>query len=262
MRTRGSATRSATNSSAWSTKSGLCPAPRRGAIGSWSRSNIYCGSCFFCTRGLYSNCHNVNPNAIAIGSIYGYSHTAGGYDGGQAEYVRGPFRGRRPSTIPDWMDDEDALMCTDALATGYFGAQLGDIAKGDVVVVFRSRTGRPLRRVHTSGPRVATRQSTHGPSPTPTPARSRPSPNPTTRAGSGTRKVASTIERLSRSHQGDQAVVLACCWRSTSKQQSPVLKSPRTRFGSRNPAPARPRHRRRHPPRRTGSRPAPPRSDR
>jgi threonine dehydrogenase-like Zn-dependent dehydrogenase len=25
--------------------------------------NISCGSCWFCARGLYSNCHNVNPNA-------------------------------------------------------------------------------------------------------------------------------------------------------------------------------------------------------
>ncbi len=29
--------------------------------------NIYCGSCYFCARGLYSNCHNVNPNATAVG---------------------------------------------------------------------------------------------------------------------------------------------------------------------------------------------------
>jgi threonine dehydrogenase-like Zn-dependent dehydrogenase len=38
--------------------------------------------------------------------------------------------------IPEWMDDEDALLCTDVLATGYFGAQLGDIIEGDTVVVF------------------------------------------------------------------------------------------------------------------------------
>jgi hypothetical protein len=25
--------------------------------------NIFCGSCWFCARGLYSNCHNVNANA-------------------------------------------------------------------------------------------------------------------------------------------------------------------------------------------------------
>jgi threonine dehydrogenase-like Zn-dependent dehydrogenase len=98
--------------------------------------NVYCGSCYFCVRGLYSNCHNVNPNATAVGGIYGYSHTCGGYDGGQAEFVRVPFADVGPAVIPDWMDDEDALLCTDALATGYFGAQLADIAEGDTVAVF------------------------------------------------------------------------------------------------------------------------------
>ncbi len=98
--------------------------------------NIYCGSCFFCARGLYSNCHNVNPNATAVGGIYGYSHTCGGYDGGQSEYVRVPFADVGPSIIPDWMDDEDAVLLTDALPTGYFGAQLADIVEGDMVIVF------------------------------------------------------------------------------------------------------------------------------
>jgi S-(hydroxymethyl)glutathione dehydrogenase/alcohol dehydrogenase len=98
--------------------------------------NIFCGTCWFCARGLYANCHNVNPNATAVGGIYGYSHTTGGYDGGQAEFVRVPFADVGPSRIPEWMDDEDAVLLTDALATGYFGAQLGDIVEGDVVVVF------------------------------------------------------------------------------------------------------------------------------
>jgi len=98
--------------------------------------NIFCGSCWFCARGLYSNCHNVNPNATAVGAIYGYSHTTGGYDGGQAEYVRVPFADVGPSLIPDWMSDEDAVLLTDAVPTGYFGAQLGEIAEGDTVVVF------------------------------------------------------------------------------------------------------------------------------
>lgn len=98
--------------------------------------NVFCGTCYFCAKGLYSNCHNVNPNATAVGAIYGYSHTTGGYDGGQAQYVRVPFADVGPTLIPEWMSDEDALMCTDALPTGYFGAQLGDITQGDVVVVF------------------------------------------------------------------------------------------------------------------------------
>jgi len=63
--------------------------------------NVYCGSCYFCARGLYSNCHNVNPNATAVGGIYGYSHTCGGYDGGQAEFVRVPFADVGPSASPD-----------------------------------------------------------------------------------------------------------------------------------------------------------------
>ena len=46
--------------------------------------NVFCGTCYYCARGLYSNCHNVNPNATAVGGIYGYSHTCGGYDGGQS----------------------------------------------------------------------------------------------------------------------------------------------------------------------------------
>ncbi|MFC0220894.1 zinc-dependent alcohol dehydrogenase [Nocardioides zeicaulis] len=97
--------------------------------------NIFCGTCFFCARGLYSNCHNVNANATAVGGIYGYSHTTGGYDGGQAEYVRVPFADVGPMVIPDWLDEEDALLMTDALATGYFGAQLADIREGDTVAV-------------------------------------------------------------------------------------------------------------------------------
>lgn len=98
--------------------------------------NIFCGSCFFCARQLYANCHNVNPNATAVGGIYGYSHTTGGYDGGQAEFVRVPFADVGPTIIPEWMSEEDAVLLTDVVPTGYFGAQLGEIKEGDVVLVF------------------------------------------------------------------------------------------------------------------------------
>lgn len=98
--------------------------------------NISCGSCFFCARELYSCCHNVNPNATAVGGIYGYSHTCGGYDGGQAEMVRVPFADVGPTHIPDWMSEEDAVLLTDACPTGYQGAEMGNIKEGDTVVVF------------------------------------------------------------------------------------------------------------------------------
>ncbi len=98
--------------------------------------HISCGTCFFCARGLLSNCHNVNANATALGGIFGYSHTAGGFDGGQAELVRVPYADVGPQIIPEWLDGDDALLLTDVFSTGYFGAQLGDIVEGDTVVVF------------------------------------------------------------------------------------------------------------------------------
>ena len=98
--------------------------------------NISCGTCWFCSRELYSNCHNTNPNATAVGGIFGYSHTTGGYDGGQAEYVRVPFADVGPTIIPEGIHEEDALMLTDACPTGYQGAEMGDIKEGDTVVVF------------------------------------------------------------------------------------------------------------------------------
>ena len=98
--------------------------------------NIFCGECFFCQKGLYSNCHNTNPNATAVGGIYGYSHTTGGYEGGQAEYVRVPFADAGPMKIPDTIDDENAALCTDAYPTGYQAAEMGEIKQGDTVVIF------------------------------------------------------------------------------------------------------------------------------
>jgi threonine dehydrogenase-like Zn-dependent dehydrogenase len=98
--------------------------------------NLFCGSCFFCQRELYSNCHNTNPEATAAGGIYGYSHTTGGYDGGQAEYVRVPMADVGPYKIPDDIDDDNAVLLTDALPTGYQAAEMGDIKEGDTVVVF------------------------------------------------------------------------------------------------------------------------------
>lgn len=98
--------------------------------------NIFCGSCFYCQRELYSNCQNVNSQASAVGGIYGYSHTAGGYNGGQAEYVRVPFADVGPTVIPDDLHIEDAVLLTDAYPTGYQAAEMGDIRQGDTVVVF------------------------------------------------------------------------------------------------------------------------------
>ncbi|GAB2702044.1 zinc-dependent alcohol dehydrogenase [Mucilaginibacter koreensis] len=98
--------------------------------------NIACGTCPFCKQELYGNCHESNPEATAVGGFFGYAHIAGGYDGGQAEYVRVPFADVSPTVIPDGMDIEDAVLLTDVVPTGYQAAEMGGIRKGDTVVVF------------------------------------------------------------------------------------------------------------------------------
>jgi threonine dehydrogenase-like Zn-dependent dehydrogenase len=98
--------------------------------------NIACGDCHFCKQKLFGNCHESNSQATAVGGIYGYSHTAGGYDGGQAEYVRVPYADVGPCKIPQGMDLDDAVLLTDVVPTGYQAAEMAGIQKGDTVVVF------------------------------------------------------------------------------------------------------------------------------
>lgn len=98
--------------------------------------NIACGTCPSCKQELFGNCHESNPQASAIGGIFGYSHTAGGYDGGQAQYVRVPYADVGPMIIPDDIDIDDAVLLTDVTPTGYQAAEMGGIKPGDTVVVF------------------------------------------------------------------------------------------------------------------------------
>lgn len=98
--------------------------------------NVACGQCAFCKQELFGNCHESNSQATAVGGIFGYSHTAGGFDGGQAEYVRVPYADVSPMVIPDNMDPDDAVLLTDVVPTGYQAAEMGGIKTGDTVVVF------------------------------------------------------------------------------------------------------------------------------
>ncbi len=105
---------------------------------------IACGNCNACQAEAYSLCENSNPNgAIAekvhghpMCGIFGYSHMTGGYAGGQAEYVRVPFADVGPLRIEDDVPDESVLFLTDILPTGWMGAEMCDIKRGDVVAVW------------------------------------------------------------------------------------------------------------------------------
>ena len=100
-------------------------------------SSIACGYCSFCTEGLYAQCENANPMDRST-AYFGGPRDAGGYQGGQAEYVRVPFATVGPTKIPDEVADEQAVIITDILPTGYFAAELAGIGPGDSVAVFGS----------------------------------------------------------------------------------------------------------------------------
>jgi threonine dehydrogenase-like Zn-dependent dehydrogenase len=105
---------------------------------------IACGQCAMCTEELFSLCENTNPNAVMAKKlwghspcgIFGYSHLVGGYSGGQAEYVRVPFADVGPIKVPDNLSDEKALFLSDILPTGYMGAEMCGIERGDVIAVW------------------------------------------------------------------------------------------------------------------------------
>jgi threonine dehydrogenase-like Zn-dependent dehydrogenase len=96
--------------------------------------NIACGRCFYCTQKLWSQCESSSDSAMA--GIYGYSHTCGGYDGAQAEYVRVPYADVGPRKLPPEVTDRQGVMLADVFPTGYFGAENAQIRPGDTVAVF------------------------------------------------------------------------------------------------------------------------------
>ncbi|HZG77887.1 MAG TPA: alcohol dehydrogenase catalytic domain-containing protein, partial [Paenibacillus sp.] len=72
--------------------------------------NVSCGECFYCSNQLESQCDNANPNGD-MGGFLGYSHTTGGYAGGQAEYLRVPFANFTHFKLPDDCEAEDEKLC-------------------------------------------------------------------------------------------------------------------------------------------------------
>lgn len=83
----------------------------------------FCGECFFCKRGYVNNC------------VEGGWELGCRIDGGQAEYVRVPTADQSFTRIPERVSDEDALFVGDVLATGYWAAQIGEIAPASTALV-------------------------------------------------------------------------------------------------------------------------------
>src|ERR1044071_1693088 len=109
--------------------------------------SIACGHCFFCSQGFNANCIHTNPEHYGPegdllkgkgGGMFGYTDLYGGYNGGQAEYVRVPKANVGPKIIPEGLDDEEVLFLTDIFPTGWSAVKWGKVKPGDTVVIFGS----------------------------------------------------------------------------------------------------------------------------
>lgn len=108
---------------------------------------IACGSCFFCNHELPGHCENSNPDHYGPeggimtekgGALFGYTDLYGGYDGGQAQYVRVPYANFGPRVVPENLTDEQVLFLTDIFPTGYTGIDWGEVKGGEIVAIFGS----------------------------------------------------------------------------------------------------------------------------
>jgi alcohol dehydrogenase len=87
---------------------------------------IGCGVCGPCRAG--------QPHICLAGKSAAFG-TMPGLPGGQAEAMAVPFADLFAMPIPEGMSDEEAVLLTDILPTGYLGAQRADIRPGATVVV-------------------------------------------------------------------------------------------------------------------------------
>lgn len=108
---------------------------------------IACGHCFFCSHELPGQCENSNPEHYGPegglftekgGALFGYTDLYGGYDGGQAEYVRVPYADYGPRKVPDHLTDEQVLFLTDIFPTGYTGIDWAGVSGGETIAIFGS----------------------------------------------------------------------------------------------------------------------------
>jgi threonine dehydrogenase-like Zn-dependent dehydrogenase len=107
-------------------------------------SFIGCGSCFYCSHDQWSLCDNTNPNAelqepvlgYHTGGIYGYTHAFGGYAGSHAEYMRIVHADVNCFEVPEGISDLQALFLSDAVPTGFMGADFCRLQGGETVAVW------------------------------------------------------------------------------------------------------------------------------
>ncbi|KZZ83086.1 zinc-dependent alcohol dehydrogenase [Bacillus sp. SJS] len=98
--------------------------------------NIGCGTCFYCSNQMESQCDNSNPMGDQ-GGLFGFTEMFGGHPGGQAEYLRVPYADFTSFVVPESCEreDEDLLFMSDVLPTAYWSVENAGVKAGDTVIV-------------------------------------------------------------------------------------------------------------------------------
>ena len=89
-----------------------------------------CGECLPCRMGHNNHCEGYTKGKAA--TAYGISPAL---HGGHADYLQVFNADIGAMSIPDGVSDEQAVLLTDALATGYYGVKMANIKAGDTVAV-------------------------------------------------------------------------------------------------------------------------------
>ncbi|MCW3105382.1 MAG: dehydrogenase [Bacteroidetes bacterium] len=105
---------------------------------------IACGGCYFCLHQLHTHCENSNPDNYGPeggvlkekgAGLFGYTDLYGGYNGGQAEYVRVPYADIGPRVVSAGLEDEQCLFLTDIFPTGFAAIDWAELKGGETVLV-------------------------------------------------------------------------------------------------------------------------------
>jgi threonine dehydrogenase-like Zn-dependent dehydrogenase len=106
---------------------------------------IICGQCEQCNRGNFSVCETTNRNkdlaskvfGHTTAGLFGYTHLTGGYQGGQAQFVRVPFADATHIKVPqNGLSDEQVLFLGDIFPTGWQAVVQCDVQPTDTVAIW------------------------------------------------------------------------------------------------------------------------------
>lgn len=98
--------------------------------------NISCGVCFFCLRGLQSQCETTQVRKYGSGAaLFGYTKLYGQVPGGQAEYLRVPLADYNHIPVGPDLPDERYLFLSDILPTAWQGVEYAQLPEGGTLAV-------------------------------------------------------------------------------------------------------------------------------